>query len=370
MLVPITLVQIILFLAHYFLLHTWLFFLPGLCPEAASSLRIVVLLLAFTFVPATVLSFRFAYPTVHWFYTAAATWLGFANFLFIAACLTWPLWYALRFAGLDTGINPHTLRLWVGGVPFCLGLLAGIVALINARVIRVHGIAVRLPNLPASWRGRTAVLMSDLHLGPVNGLDFSRRVATMAAALKPDIVFVPGDLFDGTKVNIERLLSPFKQLKPPFGVYFCTGNHEEMGSPAPYTDAIARAGIRVLSLDCIVVDGLQVAGISYGASSSPQLKAGIESMRLDTGVASILLHHVPTRLPLFEASGFNLQLSGHTHRGQVFPFTWLTRRIFAEFCYGLHPFGKLQVYTSSGVGTWGPPMRLGNRPEIVLLTFE
>ena len=100
------------------------------------------------------------------------------------------------------------------------------------------------------------------------------------------------------------------------------------------------------------------------------MKAAIDGLRLDRGRASILLNHAPTRLPIVEQAGFSLQLSGHTHGGQLFPFTWLTSRIYGHFTYGLQRFGALQVYTSTGCGSWGPPMRIGTRPEIVLMEFE
>jgi uncharacterized protein len=215
------------------------------------------------------------------------------------------------------------------------------------------------------------VLLSDLHLGAVNGLRFSRRVVARIAALHPDIVFLPGDLFDGTKVDCDFVLTPFKQLAAPLGVYFSTGNHEEFSDPTHYIEAITRAGVRVLSNEKVTIDGLHVAGVTYGLTHSPmQLRAALEAMRIGSGQAGILLNHVPTRLPLVEAAGFTLQLSGHTHLGQVVPFNWLTQRIFGAFTYGLHPFGFLQVCTSCGAGTWGPPMRVGSSPEIVVLTFE
>ena len=91
---------------------------------------------------------------------------------------------------------------------------------------------------------------------------------------------------------------------------------------------------------------------------------------LKDGVPSILLQHVPNRLPIVEQAGVGLLVSGHTHGGQFFPFTWITRRAFGEFTHGLHRFGGLQVYTSTGAGTWGPPMRVGTHSEMVLLTFE
>ncbi len=121
----------------------------------------------------------------------------------------------------------------------------------------------------------------------------------------------------------------------------------------------------------VTIDGLQIAGVSYSDSGSPiRLRAILESLHLDPGRASILLNHVPSRLSIVEQAGISLQISGHTHSGQLFPFTFFTRRAFGNFTYGLHRFGKLQVYTSSGAGSWGPPMRVGTRPEVVLFTFE
>jgi predicted MPP superfamily phosphohydrolase len=121
----------------------------------------------------------------------------------------------------------------------------------------------------------------------------------------------------------------------------------------------------------VTVDGMEIAGVSYGDSGYPiRLRAILESLHLDRGKASILLNHVPSRLPIVEQAGISLQLSGHTHSGQIFPYTWFTHRIFGPFTYGLQRFGALQVYTSSGAGTWGPPMRVGTRPEVVLFTFE
>jgi len=128
-------------------------------------------------------------------------------------------------------------------------------------------------------------------------------------------------------------------------------------------------GIRVLSNEKITVDGLDIVGVGYRDAGYPiRLRALLES--LGQGRTSILLNHVPNRLPIVEQAGISLQLSGHTHGGQIFPFTWLTRRAFGKFTYGLQRFGALQVYTSSGAGTWGPPMRVGSSSEVTLLTFE
>ena len=365
----IVFIEAILFLAHWFIYRTLVVFWGNLGPTATVALRDALFLLAFSFIVAALLSFNFSNWLVTAIYKIAAVWLGFLNFFFLAACLSWLANLALLLSPLAPTL-PH-LRPFIAATLFILALLAGIYGLLNARWIRIRHVPVNLPNLPQSWRGRRALLVSDLHLGHVNGLGFSRRIARLAARLHPDVVFLPGDLFDGTKSAPDRLAAPFKQLSPPFGIYYSTGNHDEFGDAAQHTAALTRAGIRVLANEKVTVDGLQILAVAYGDSTYPlRLRTALEDLHLNRGQASILLNHVPNRLPLVEQAGVSLQLSGHTHGGQLFPFTWLIRRVFGKFTYGLQRFGALQVYTSSGAGTWGPPMRVGTHAEIVLLQFE
>ncbi len=364
----ITLIQVILFLAHWFLFHTWITFWPGPFPAPQAGLRIAFFALAFVFMAASLLSFRFAGTLIDLFYRFAALWLGFAHFLFLAACACWPVWYAVRAMAPEHAAGSKHI---IGLVLFLTAVAATIYGLINARMVRVRRIAVQLPNLPAAWKGRRAVLMSDLHLGSVNRTAFARRMVTLASSFDPHIVFLPGDVFDGTHADFDRLIAPFKELKPPFGVYFSTGNHEEFHDTAQYTAAIARTGIQVLANQRVTIDGLHVLGISYHEATYPlRVRTTLESLRPGANAASILLNHAPVRLPIVEEAGISLQLSGHTHGGQFFPFNILTRRIFGRFTHGLHSFGKLQVYTSTGCGSWGPPMRVGTEPEIVVMEFE
>ena len=365
----ISVVQASLLVAHWFLYYTWIAFFDPASATAVFALRMGCVALGFSFVVASLLSFRFSNPVVAVVYRLAAVWLGFLSYFFWAAIGSWLVWFALMI--LRVSVNPAVLRPWIAGVLALAALLAGVYGLVNARRIRVRRIAVELPGLPESWRGRRAVLMSDLHLGTVNGAGFARRMVRLAEGLKPDIVFIPGDLFDGTKADLDGLVSPFREMKARFGVYFSTGNHEEFAGTEHYLDAVARAGMRVLSNERVTVDGLHVAGVPFGDSTSPiRLQATLEGMGLDRNEASILLNHMPSRLPIVERAGVSLQVSGHTHGGQFAPFTWFTRRVFGRFTHGMQRFGELQVYTSTGAGTWGPPMRVGTAPEIVLLTFE
>jgi len=359
-------IQALLLLAHWFIFHTWIVFCGNLInPSLALELHDTLFVLAFSFIVAALLGFRFSNMFVTVIYRLAATWLGFLNFFFYAACLCWLVDLPLRLMSLPQHRPLIAIAL------FTLALLAGIYGLFNALWIRVRRVTVKLPNLPAPWRERTAVLLSDLHLGNVNGTKFSRRVARLVARQNPDIVFLPGDFFDGTRMDPNTLAAPFLKLAPPLGIYFSTGNHDEFGDLPRCLQALTRAGIRILSNQMVTIDGLQILGIPYHDSTSIlRMRANLDALHLDPTQPSILLNHVPNRLPIVEQAGISLQLSGHTHGGQLFPFTWMTRRAFGKFTYGLHKFGSLQVYTSYGAGTWGPPMRVGTHPEIVLLTFQ
>ncbi len=366
----IAFLQVFLSCCHWFIYRTlvafWPSFLP-LTPGASLGLRNALLLLSAIFTVAALLGHRFANPVVGVFYKVASAWLGIVNFLFWAAWLCWLSVLLLRLAppGAASAVRP-----WIGTVLFGAAILVSIYGLINAQRIRESRVTVELPNLPPSWKGRTALLITDLHLGHINATGFSRRIAEIARRLDPSIIFLAGDLYDGSKVDPVRIAAPLFDLSPALGTYFCGGNHEDFGDSAEYANSITRGGIRILHNERVLVDGLQVIGVSYADSTYPgQLRAFLDPLHLASGPASILLNHVPHRLPIVEQSGVSLQLSGHTHGGQIFPFTLVVRWAYGKFTYGLQRFGNLQVFTSSGVGTWGPPMRVGSQPEVVLITF-
>jgi predicted MPP superfamily phosphohydrolase len=323
------------------------------------------LLLSVSFVAASLLAARYYNAFVRLFYTMASIWLGALNFLFMAAVLCWILYAGFRLSGLR--VSGATLV----SVLFGGAILLTLYGFANASWIRVQRISIKLPNLPDSWRGRVAALVSDTHLGHVRGYRFISRIVAMLRQLRPDVVFIAGDLFDGTKVEPKHLAAPWRNVSPPLGKFFITGNHEEFSHPSQYIDALQCCDVRALVNEKVIVDGLQLVGVTYSTLTSPErLAAVLRGAALQPNTASILLAHAPHQLALSEKMGVSLQLSGHTHRGQVFPFTWITSRIFREYTYGLHRHGALTVYTSSGAGTWGPPMRVGSTPEIVLIRFE
>jgi predicted MPP superfamily phosphohydrolase len=362
-------VQGLLFLAHALVFETVNYFWAK--PRIPHLLEFFILV-SISFVPASMLVWRHTHFFAWAFYRLAAMWLGCLSFFFWASVLCWVAYgvvhvFALFVPPPHVGSYGRSLLLLVFGVAGA----AAIAAWINASWLQVTQVTVNLPGLPDAWKSRTAVLVSDLHLGPVRGFCFARRVARLAAKLKPDVVFLTGDFYDGTAVDETRMANTWKDFPAKCGIFYVTGNHEEFSDRTKYVRAVEGAGIRVLKNEKVLLDGLQVAGVLYGeASERESLRESLARIRLDRDKPSVLLSHEPQYFDVAEEAGVSLQLSGHTHKGQIFPWTWVARRVHGKFVYGLNRFKEMLVYTSSGAGTWGPPMRLGTRSEIVVLRFE
>src|SRR5271155_3373529 len=361
----IAVIQSVLFLTHYFLYKTWTFS-PGESEvPGAFWIKLALGFLSVSFVAASLLAFSHTNAALRMFYRAAAVWIGLVSFLFLAAIFSWIIFGVARLAGVN--VNFHRIV----ELLFSAAAIAGLYGVFNASWMRITRTTVRLANLPAAWRGRTAALISDVHLGHVRNGNFLRRMVAKILKEEPDTIFIAGDLYDGTAIDARRAAEPLSKLVAPQGVYFVAGNHEQFGDDRKYLDAITAAGVRVLHNEKVEADGLQIAGVPYlSATHGDHFASVLRAIRLDHDRASILLTHAPDHPEVAAAAGVSLQLSGHTHLGQFVPWSWIARRVYRQFVYGLSRIGKMQIFTSSGVGTWGPPLRLGSNPEIVMLEFE
>jgi len=358
----IAVVQSVLLLTHYFLYQTWTF---RHIPTHPHALQAILGVLSVSFVAASLLAFSHTNAPVRVFYRAAAVWMGFLSFLFVAMLASWAVLGVT--AAIGVAINFHLLV----EILFAAGIALGLLGIWNASWTRITRARVRLENLPDAWRGRKAALLTDVHLGHVRSHSFLTRLVSAITNEQPDLIFIAGDLFDGTAIDAIAATKPLEQLSAPHGVFFVAGNHEQFGDDSKFLNAIAATGVRVLRNERVNVDGLQIVGVPYNsATSTDDLSSVLQKLPLDRDRASILLTHAPDHPAVAEAKGFSLQLSGHTHLGQFIPWSWMARRIYREFVYGLSRIGKMQVFTSSGAGTWGPPVRLGSNPEIVMLEFE
>ena len=358
----LTVVCAILFSGTWFACATWDHFwgrpaLPGrwVVPFALSA----------AFILSRIVGFRRSNPFLRLADRISAVWLGVLNFCLFAAMGCWGAIAVSKLLGL--GLD----RPVIAAVFYGLAMLASVVGLFNASWLRVTRVNVKLPHLPPAWDGGEVVLMTDLHLGNIRGAAFMRRVADKVRSLQPFAVFVSGDVFDGPEGDYDRLLEPCRWLSAPAGIYFVTGNHEEFTDRSKYIAAIERAGLRVLNNEKVTVQGLQIVGVHDSEAVEPeQFRKILQDAAVDRRQASILLAHRPSNLAIPEAAGISLQVSGHTHKGQCWPWSWVIYKVHGPFAYGLNRLGNLLVLTSSGAGTWGPPMRVGTKSEIVLIRLE
>src|SRR5277367_156090 len=361
----IAVIQYLLCLIHLFLYKTWTFSPAGGNTRGAFWIKLGLGVLSVSFVAASLLAYRYTNAPLRAFYRAAAVWMGILTFLFFAAIFSWIIFGVVRLLGQH--VNFHRIV----ELQFAAAAVTGLYGVINASWTRITRTTVRLANLPTAWLGRRAALISDVHLGHVRNGSFLRRMVAKILKEEPDAIFITGDLYDGTAIDVRRAAETLSELVAPHGVYFVAGNHEQFGDDSKYLRAVEAAGVRVLTNEKVDADGLQIIGVPYRhATQDAHFASVLQGIGVDRERASILLTHAPDHPEVAEAAGVSLQLSGHTHVGQFIPWSWMARRIYRQFVYGLSRIGKMQVFTSSGAGTWGPPLRLGSNPEIVVLQFE
>lgn len=327
--------------------------------------RLLLSLLTLTFIATTILGRRYSNFWLRQAYRISAIWLGVLNYAFFAAIAAW------IFSATATLLSIHIEPKLVAVLFFGGAMAASLYGLLNAGWVRVTRVTVKLANLPANWRDASVALVTDLHLGNIRGAGLVRRVTAKLRQLPAKAVFISGDMFDGSKVDPDAMLEPWENFSAATPIYFVTGNHEEFTARAQYIEAVQRTGIRVLNNEKVEIDGLQIVGVHDAELHDPEtFRAILQKAGLDRNRASILLAHQPLHLAIPEAAGLSLQLSGHTHGGQFLPWTLVAARVHGRFNHGLNRLGQLWVLTSYGVGTWGAPMRLGTKSEIILIRLE
>ncbi len=258
-------------------------------------------------------------------------------------------------------------------------LLAGTVAMQQAwRRPELRRVEVPLAKLHKSMNGLTIIQVSDVHVGPTIRREWVEALVAEVNAAKPDIVALTGDMVDGSVAELADHVAPFAKLQARLGVFFVTGNHEYFSNVEPWLDYWRSLGFRVLRNECVTLrDGdavLDVLGVDdWSAERLGQpghghdLKKAVQGR--DTTRPSLLLAHQPKAIDQAAAAGIDLQLSGHTHGGQIWPFNWLVQ-LQQPYVAGLHKHASTWIYVSRGTGFWGPPMRLAAPSEVTQIVLR
>jgi predicted MPP superfamily phosphohydrolase len=256
-----------------------------------------------------------------------------------------------------------------------VNILAGY---INARNPRVKELNLKIGKPGHGLKSLTISMASDIHLGTIIRKAKAKELVSMLNAPDPDLILLAGDVVDEDlapviKDNIGEALC---ELRARIGVYAITGNHEYIGGVGPAVDYLEKHCIKMLRDTAVFVNGqFYIVGRDdrdKGRFTGKPRKELEEVMQgIDRSYPVILMDHQPFNLPAVAALGVDLQLSGHTHHGQIWPFNYITKAIY-ELSWGYKKIKNTHFYVSSGFGTWGPPVRLGNRPEVVIihLTFN
>ncbi|HEX3761311.1 MAG TPA: metallophosphoesterase [Kofleriaceae bacterium] len=347
--------MMILGLAHY---YVWLRLVPAAqLPSRWHVLAtIAIVVLAPSLPVATIALRRLPRATARPYVWLAYTGFGFSVYLLVAAAMT-------HLACALAGCEPRTAAV-VGVGAAVATVVYGVAHAARGPIVR--RVRVPLANLPAAADGYTIAQLTDVHIGPLLGERFATRVVAKVNALAPDLIVITGDLVDGRLDELRRHIEPLRDLTARDGVYAVTGNHEYYWNPEAWLEHLRSFGIRILRNQHATIRGaFELAGVDDSSATEDVARA---LAGRDVALPVVLLAHHPRTIKRAAAAGVDLQLSGHTHGGQLLPLGWLSR-LFEPHVAGLARFGATWLYVSEGTGFWGPPMRVGTSSEIALVTL-
>lgn len=341
------------------------------------GLRLLVVLLTLSYVLARwwiAADVNFASKGFLWF---SSMWLGAGFYLFLITLAAHPVAVVLKLTGAYSrieavfGVNMGTLGLV--GVIACTLVVCGYGYREAHRKAEVTELEIPMKNLPPKLNGFTVVHISDLHLGmSVGTKQFERRVNHINS-LNPDLILITGDIIDENPKAYPGIMEQFGKLRAKYGIYAAPGNHEFYHGLRRITHALEEKGVRMLRNEKVEIEeGLNLYGIDDPASER------IKGTRIPFGdiispeaksQADILMYHQPYKFERAAALGIDLMLAGHTHKGQLWPFIYLSKMNYPRVA-GHHTVDGSHLYVTRGLGTWGPAMRLGSPPEIVKITLR
>ena len=385
----ISVVLLITFSTHFFLYFSWTKFFNIQTFSSKLGLFLIMFFLSITFILSSILIHISNNPFTRGYYLLSGTWLGLMSFLLITTTI---IWIAKGgFWSIPLGFPTKTIIQNFSFILYSLAIIYAGFCHYQFYKIEVKPLTIPIRNLPQQWDGKKIIQLSDLHLGGTKHLKFLEKLIPLTNEQNGDLILITGDLFDGATGSQEQYISKLNNLKAKQGVVFTSGNHEIYSGVEKSRKAIENSKIIMLDNKSIVIDGLQITGISYPEFKDTSSFDFNDPKIFTKNLPTILLYHTPTsikdggkNLPEVRSSdylspdtsfstainnGISLQLSGHTHAGQFFPFTWVADKVFKGFHYGLQKIDDFYINISAGTGSWGSPLRSGYLSEIVVITL-
>lgn len=288
------------------------------------------------------------------FYVFSAVWLG-VLFIFLS------LFVLSKLANIFIDASPQIVSKYV----LLLGTLIIIYSTIHGYNVKITPITLEF-NKKRLKKDLRIVHLSDIHLGTINQKAFLDKIVEKTIQQNPDCVMLTGDLVDGSAPITEKMLSPLNKIKVP--IFYVIGNHEIYDDLDFVMPILKKTNLTILSNKTLNWKGIQISGVDFHEGSTKAIPF-INNLKINKNKFSILLNHAPTGFPEAVKKGFDLELSGHTHNGQIFPFTLLVR-IAYKYIAGLYKINNSYINVSQGTGTWGPPMRFLTNSEICVLDLK
>jgi predicted MPP superfamily phosphohydrolase len=298
-------------------------------------------------------------------------WLSFLVLLALLRDLIQGAAWLLRLEPLHAQLDHYG-----SVIVFALSLAAlGAGVLAAYRGPRVRHVDVPIRDLDPALHGLRIAQISDLHVGPTIRARYVRRVVRLTNALNPDLIALTGDMVDGLVPRLAEHVAPLAQLEPKGRAFLALGNHDYYSGAGPWIAHFREMGLTVLLNehttvrhgDALIVIGGVVDPAARMTDRSLEPRPDLAAAPDVPAAFRLLLAHNPKLAPLGAAAGFDLQLSGHTHAGQFFPWTLAVRLVHGPHVAGLSRRDRMWVYVNAGTGTWGPPVRFGTEPELTLL---
>jgi len=367
----------------HLLINSYIFFRGLRTFEVGNPIRITYSVsfwfLAISFIVGRVMERSYLGRISDFFTWVGSFWLAAMLYLFLIVALIDVLRVVNHFVPFFDKIIPLTIidKPWI----ITVGVASGVFLLIffghiNTIYPRNHALTIDLSGKSTNRKQLTMTVVSDIHLGTIVGKKRIQRIVNEINKTKPDVILLAGDIVDEDLAPVirENLGETLTQLKAPLGVYGITGNHEFIGGVEPAVKYLEAHGIKMLRDTMIeLIENVYVAGRediqgNRFVGKNRKTLDEIFNSKNDSSTV-ILLDHQPAAINEAVQHKVDVMLSGHTHHGQLWPLSYITKAVY-QVSWGYQKFDETNVYVSSGIGSWGPPVRIGNRPEVVTVTLN